>query len=114
MGTIEIIRGDDRVFNVTIKKNGVIVDLTNYTVFFTVKPNFKMDDDSEAFISKTYSNIEDPELGKVDIVLSGNDTKDLPGGEFWYDIQIKSPSGTISSSKKDKFIINWDITRRTA
>jgi len=113
MGAIEIIRGDDRVFSVTVRKNGDIVDLTDYTVFFTVKPNFKMDDDSEAFIAKTYSNIVDPELGKFEIVLNANDTKDIPGGEYWYDIQIKSPSGTISSSLKDKFIVRWDITRRT-
>jgi hypothetical protein len=112
MASIEIIRGDDKTFSVTVRKNGEVVNLTGYTVFFTVKPNFKMSDDTEAFISKTYSNIPNPALGKFSIVLSSSDTKDLPGGEFWYDIQIKSPTGTISSSLKDRFIIRWDITRR--
>jgi hypothetical protein len=112
MSDITIIRGDSRTFNVNIRENdGSPFDLTGYTVFFTVKPEYKSETDDGAFITKTYSNIPNPETGVLSIDLASTDT-DIRPGEHWYDIQLKSSANRVSSTRKAKFIVLYDVTRR--
>jgi hypothetical protein len=113
MSDITIIRGDDKVYNVTVTDSaGDAFDLTGYTVFFTVKRSFRESDDSRALIAKTLSNISSPELGQFDIILTNSDT-DIIGGKYYYDIQLKSGAGTITSAQRANFTILDDVTRRT-
>lgn len=114
MNTITVIRGDDVALNVAFKDNdGVAIDITGYTVFFTVKDNLNIDNDAEALISKTITNHTAPLTGQTTINLSNTETN-LAEGVYSYDFQTKDGSGKISSTERGVFVVNLDVTRRTA
>ena len=113
MSDITIIRGDDKTFNITITdKNGDPFNLTGYTVFFTVKRSFRESTDEDALISKNITSFSSPTSGTFPMSLTHTDT-DIIGGEYWYDMQLKSAGGTITSIRRAKFTIIDDVTRRT-
>lgn len=114
---LTVIRGDTKTYNLTFKdSDGDPIDITGYTVFFTVKskPDNQLDDAS-ALISKTIENHTDPTNGVTQIALSPDDTN-ISSGNYLYDIQIKDAAGGIHtpSMYPDNFVIKADITRRTS
>lgn len=110
--TLEIIRGDDSTFQATFTNNdGVAIDLTEGTVFFTVKEDLD-DPDSQAIISKEYTSSSAPTTGIMNIVLDNTDT-DVEVGRYYFDIQFKK-SGNIFSTERGRFIVNQDITLRVS
>ena len=112
--TITVIRGDDISLSVTFKdENDTPIDITGYTIFFTVKKNLDGDDDSGALIAKTVTDHTSPTTGVTTISLSSNDT-DLPEDNYYYDFQTKDSSGNISSTKKGYFVVELDVTKRTS
>lgn len=111
--TIEIIRGDDEQFELTFTDiNGDPIDLTDGTVFFTVKENLS-DDDDEALITKEVTSFAAPETGVARLVLRSSQT-DIAEGRYFYDIQFKDSTDMISSTIRDKFIVKKDVTLRTS
>lgn len=114
MSKITVIRGDDITLNATFKdENGTAINITGYTIFFTVKDNYTSTDDTSALISKTVTSHSDPTNGKTLITLSKTDTN-LSEGNYYYDFQTKDGSGNISSTERGTFVINLDVTRRTS
>lgn len=112
--TITVIRGDDVALNVAFKdNNAVAIDITGYTVFFTVKDNLTPADDAGALISKTITSHSLPLEGRTTINLTNTDT-DLPEGIYNYDFQTKDIAGKISSTERGVFVVNLDVTKRTA
>lgn len=109
----DVIRGDTHSINLSIVKGATPVNLTGYTVYFTVNASSNPTDDTSAAIQKNVTAHTDPTAGKTVITLNPADTTGLSPGTFWYDIQIKDTAGNITSFAKDKFIIVSDITRRT-
>lgn len=115
---LEIIRGDSETITFIISEDGEPVDLTDATVFFTVKPSISDDaetddDDASAVIEKEVTSHSDPTEGETLIELSNTDT-DIDAGEYYYDIQVKRDDDTIVSIKRRKLTIVPDVTRRTA
>lgn len=108
-----VIRGDTHTINLTITDNGTPLNITGYTVFFTVNASKEPADDSAAVISKTVTVHTAPTLGETTISLAPSDTTNLAPDSYWYDIQLKDGSGNITSFAKDRFILVSDITRRT-
>lgn len=107
---IFIVRGDTA--SISFSFSGV--DLTGATVFFTAKPEISNSaDDSDATIEKDVTSHDDPENGVTTIPLTATDTNVTPG-IYFYDIQIKSADGTITSIPVRKMQIFGDITRRTS
>jgi len=114
MSKIEIIRGDDVAINATFKDDsGVAINITGYTVFFTVKDNYTSTDDTAALISKTVTSHTFPLLGQTSITISNTETN-LPETDYYYDFQLKDTSNKIASTQRGIFSITWDVTRRTA
>lgn len=111
---IEIIRGDTPTLTIVFKDNlGVPIDISNYTVFFTVKTIYDDDStDADALIAKTISSHTDSTNGITAISLTSADT-DLDAGDYYYDFQIKNGS-TILSTKYGIIKVLPDITRRTS
>lgn len=109
----DVIRGDSHTINLTISNAGTAVDITGYTVYFTVNSSSAPSDDSTASIQKDVTTHTDPTLGQTTITLEPADTASLTPGTYWYDIQLKDASDNITSFAKDKFILISDITRRT-
>lgn len=116
MATITIIRWDDEQFETTFKDEAwVVIDLTGFTIFFTVKSQDDMlDGDSEAKISKTiteFTEDDDETNWVVNILLTHTDTN-IPPWDYYWDLQIKSPTWLISSVQRGKFVVEDDTTRR--
>lgn len=110
---IQVIRGDDVTLNLTCKDNdGNPIDITGYTVFFTVKENIN-DPDADAVISKQTTSHSNPTAGITTIDLSETDT-DQCEAVYDYDFQLKDSSNKISSTIRGPFEVVRDVTIRTS
>ena len=98
MSKIEVIRGDDITINATFKDdNGDAINITGYTVFFTVKDNYTSTTDSAALISKTVTSHTSPTTGATtfssNIYVSGGTVTNTCSGcsacDFTYDSNKK-------------------------
>lgn len=104
-----LIRGDGHTINVTFP-----TDITGATVFFTVNSESDPASDDTAAITKTITEHADATAGKTTIVLDPEDTAEMEAGVYFYDLQLKTSGGVISSVPQAKFILAADITRRTS
>lgn len=111
MSTISIIRGDDVSLEIELLENDLPFDLTDSSVFLTVKSDLS-DDDEDALIAKEVTEHTDPENGETAIDLTGEDT-DIDPGNYLYDIQIKDAEDKIMSTRHGVFTVISDVTKRT-
>jgi len=113
MANYEKKRGDTVTLQLTFTDaNGDAIDITNYTVFFTLKNN-RSDEDADAVITKDITNHSDPTNGITTITLSAAETADLLGC-YWYDIQYKTGAGVIKTVVIGTYIFEEDVTIRTS
>ena len=117
MSQINIYRGDTVGLNLTVTSgtSAVARDLTDTTLFFTVKER-KSHTDAQAALRKrspTESgiNITDPTNGLATLSLTADETNRLRTGPHWYDVQIKTSADCISTIGTGRFIVATDITR---
>lgn len=109
---MNIIRRNDYTINVTCKNSDdTAINITGYSVFFTVKRNVN-DTDAEALISKKVTSHTNPTAGLTAVVLTNTDT-DIDEGDYVYDFQLVNGSGLVSSSQRDIFTVQQDVTIRT-
>lgn len=114
MADITIIRGDTQTVGVTFTDStGAAVNLTDCTVFFTVKNKCDIGKDSDdcALIRKTVTSHSDPTHGITSVPLTSTDTN-LAEGDYYWDLQVKTLSNNISSTIKGIFKIVNDVTKR--
>lgn len=105
-------RGDDFVLDLVFKDaDGVVVDITGWVVFMTLKLR-KWDSDTNSAIRKDVSEHTDPTHGETQISISNADTKNLLGSYF-YDIQYKDDDDIIKTVMRGQIIFTRDITVRT-
>lgn len=110
---IDMVRNDDRTFTLTFTdENGTAIDITGYTVFFTVK-SAKSDLDAAAKIAKTWSAHSDPTNGITTFALEPADTTSL-SGMYYFDIQMKDVSSKIYTPMIGYFNVVEDVTLRTS
>jgi hypothetical protein len=106
-------RGDDLSFKLNFADTeGVPIDITGWTIFFTLKLN-KDDSDSEALVSKTITTIPDPASGTITVVIPHTEVDDLTG-PYYYDFQYKDASDNVRTITSGAVTFEKDITRRTA
>jgi hypothetical protein len=109
---LEIIRGDDEQFELTFTDiDGDPIDLTDGTVFFTVKENLD-DSDDDAVITQEVTSFDAPETGVATLVLTDEQT-DIEAGQYFYDIQFIDENSLISSASRGKLYVYQDVTLRT-
>lgn len=110
-----IIQGDDLTFTLTFKdEDGVVIDITGFTVFFTAKKDFdEVVDDADAPLSATVTSHTDPTNGITEINIPNTDTVDLEPRKYYYDIQIKDLANKISSAQYGVLEVLRDVTNRT-
>ena len=109
---MSIVRGDTKTYKLVFRNQaGDIVDITNYTVMFTLKSD-SADDDDDALISKTMT-VESGESGEATLTLSPSDT-DIDGGIYVYDIQLVTASGSVHTPVTGTVTIQDDVTKRTS
>jgi len=115
MADITVIRGDDNTINLTISDSNGAVNITGMTVFFTVKNVSDINKTTAncALIKKDVTAHTDPTHGITEVVLNSTDT-DLSEGTYYWDLQLKTAGGAISSTTRGNFIVTTDVTRRTS
>ena len=84
---LEIDKKTTAIYELTFKKNGIIEDITDYSVYFTVKEK-TTDTDDNAKISKTITTHSKPTDGITLITLSVSDTN-INAGNYYYSIDFK-------------------------
>ncbi len=112
---LSIDRGRSKDYVLTFTdSSGTAIDITGYTVFFTVKPKPDTDiTDADAVITKTVTSHTNPTGGVSTVSLSASDTR-LTTKDYYYDISYKDTSGDVYSVQEGKYKISSSITNRTA
>lgn len=88
---IALTRGDNLTLSVSLKKDGIIIPLTEGdTVYFTVKTS--TDTDKKAFQKKITTFNQD---GIAVIAIVPQDTTNLIPGSYVYDIQYTDKYGSV-------------------
>lgn len=108
------VRGDTFSMEVRMTAaDGAAVDLTGYTLMFTVKPLADhAADDSAAVVAVDVTAHTDAAGGLSTVTVPAADTADLLGVYAW-DLQSRAPDGTITTLTGGQ--VEWlaDVTRRT-
>jgi hypothetical protein len=112
MQTIEIIRGDDVTLSITLTDvNGTALNITDGTVFFTIKQNIT-DTDTDALLKTSVTSHTNGAAGLTSIPLTATQT-DITPGVYYYDLQVKDAQNRIQSTEIGKIIVSQDATTRT-
>lgn len=107
----DIYRGDDKAYTIHFKdQDSVDVDITGWTIRFTLKKNID-NSDEDAKIKKDITTHTDPTHGKTLLILSNTDTNLTPG-KYYYDIQVEDAAGHITTLIRKTLVIRKEITRR--
>lgn len=104
-------RGDDFALGLNFTENGSPINITGWTIFFTIKRNLT-DSDAAAVIAKTITSFPDAVNGEAVITLDDTETDDLQG-DYYYDVQMKKPVGLIKTIVKSIIRFEDDVTLRT-
>jgi hypothetical protein len=113
MTSLTVVRKTTNTYNITFKDSaGDAIDITNWTVLFTVKRSVD-ETDAQAVISKTVTSHSDPTHGITTITLSSSDTDKIQG-EYLYDIAYVDDSGNRKATEPDTFIILGTVTQRSS
>ena len=113
MSRLSVYRGDDKTFNFTFKNsNGAAINITDWTIFFTLKEH-EADADDDAKIKKDVTSHTSPTDGLSQLSITDSDTN-LDPKKYYYDFQIKKDDGIIRTLVKGDFRVLTGITRRTS
>ena len=104
--TLRIYEGDSDTLTITIGTG--TTDITNYTVYFTVKSNID-DTDAQAIINKDIISHSDPLVGETQISILPADTKDETPGNYVYDIRYDDGTGAITTILNGTFKITQAV-----
>ena len=84
---LEITKATTKAYELQFTEDGQSVDITDWSVYFTVKTNMK-DLDADSKINKTVTSHSEPTDGKTLIELTAEDT-DIDAGNYYYSIDYK-------------------------
>lgn len=109
----EIVRGDNENIEVTFTDNdtNLPINITGYTVYFTVNMTKDSIDDEDAVIKKDITDHTDPTNGKTLIQLTSTDTA-IAIGKYHYDVQYKDENNQIKTVVIGNINIIQDVTKR--
>jgi len=88
---LELLRKSTKTYELQFKKDGASVDITGWTVYFTIKEEME-DEDADAKLAKTITSFDNATSGIALIELSIVDT-DITAGNYWYSMDFKDDDG---------------------
>jgi hypothetical protein len=108
---ITIVKQTDQNIKITFTEDDTPVDITGYTILFTVKKQCDIDkSDDYALITKNITEHTDPTGGETALILTNEET-DIDAGNYYYDLRLIT-NGTITQTKRDRLEITEGITKR--
>lgn len=108
---LQLIRKTSKSYELTFKKDGVPQNITDWTIYFTVKLNMQDSDDS-AKIKKDVTTHVDVLNGKTLIELCSSDT-DIPARSYYYDIKYKDANDNVGVILRGRYKVVEIVTQRT-
>jgi len=110
---IRIMRGDSLSMKVRVSTDeGAYLNMVGASVDMTVKKELS-DDDLDAVISKSVGSgitLLESANGYFEVVLTGDDTKDLDDGVYYYDVQVTLDSTEVYTVMVGKLYLKPDVT----
>jgi len=85
--TLTLTRKSTKTYQITFKENGVSIDITGWTVYFTIKSSME-DTDAQAKLAKTITTFANAASGIALIPLTTSDTN-ITAGNYWYSMDYK-------------------------
>lgn len=106
-------RGDDFILYFEfVDDAGEAVDITDWTLFVTVKER-EEDDDEDAVASAEQASHTSPTGGTTKLKIPAADMDALEGA-FHYDVQVKNDADEIFTLLSGTMYVGADKTRRTS
>lgn len=101
---VGIVKGNDIPLDFQIKKSGMPVDITGYSIWCAGKFN-EADPDAAAIFMQTLTNtgivLGDATMGTGQAIIFGSFTAALAAGTvFYWELQVKSPANHVSTVHK--------------
>jgi len=106
---LNIFRKTTKSYKLTVTKDGVVEDITDWTFYLTVKEKVT-DSDDDAKIKKDITTHSDPTNGVTYISLTKTDTDIL--GSLYYDVKFKDDDGNIGIFVYGRMTFKKPITLR--
>lgn len=110
-------RGDTIRFSVTITQGGASLDVSAYDIWCTGKRQLSDLDASAVFqVTKAGGQITVTGAGNniAQVSVPGSSTSSLTdNATLFYDVQIKSPGGEITTVSEGRMSVLLDVTRAT-
>ena len=108
-------RGDTLKFRFTFTytDTGLAVDISSWTIWFTLK-KLEDDPDSSAIIQKQFKSFTDPTHGITSITAATSAQTHPLLGKYFYDVQYKDGSGDVRTPDSGTIIFERDITRTSS
>jgi hypothetical protein len=106
-------KGDDTSIELTFTVNlDTPVNLTGYKLYFTVKKN-RTDLDADALITVDWTTHSSPTTGKTVLIIPSSATTNVKAGQYYFDIQWKTPSLAVRTLVSGICEITEQVTIRT-
>lgn len=100
---LQVERATTKIYELYFKEDGSTIDITDWTVYFTVKEKIT-DTDANAKIDKKITTHTMPINGETEIELTSSDTN-LTAGDYIYGIDIKDDEGETIPLMRGRFLI---------
>ena len=107
---ITMVRGDDKLFELTFTKGGTALDISGWTIYFTVKDRLALED-AEAILARDITVHSDPTHGKTQLTITHDESEGLPDMAL-YDIRSKDGEGQITTLLIGRIYAINSITQR--
>lgn len=106
---LEAEKATSKAYELYFKKDGTVIDITDYTIYFTLKENPK-DTDANAKINKKITTHTDPINGTTEIELTSTDL-DLPAKSYVYAVDVKDDAGKVYPLFRGRYLISEPIRK---
>jgi len=110
---LRMTRGDTRTWTLNFTSSGAAVNITGWTIFFTLKTHVDLPD-SLASLQKIITEHTNAAGGVSQLDLVPSDTSGLDAGEYHFDLQVVTDGGEVHTLLKGKLILDFQVTAGTA
>jgi len=113
-GISNFYRGDTQTYRLELKQaDGTPLSLVGSAIWFTLKSNINLPDESAAIQKKITTHI-DAANGITEVVLSASETDTLNICKYYYDFQLVTSANKVKTLLAGTVTVLQDVSRRIA